>query len=301
MPILSRQIIQNIAEKTAVEAGFSSLPICPIKIAERHDIVVQAKPDTAKGVSGMLVRTGEHFGILYATHIPSEGFQRFSIGHELGHYFLEGHPDAVLKDGIHQSQAGFVAKDRYEREADTFAASLLMPTDLFKAEMRKIDDGLDAIEALAEIAVTSMTATAFRYAELTREAIAVMISEGSQILSCSYSEKIQKLAGKGSMPWLFGKPVPTATLTERFNSKPARIAAGDREETMIDMVDWFGLGAGVRGTEEVLGLGRYGRTLTVLRCNIKTDDDFDVDDQADDDENLADSWTPRFKSWAVNP
>jgi Zn-dependent peptidase ImmA (M78 family) len=295
MPTLDRRIIQNIAEKTAVEAGFSSLPICPIKIAEKHDIVVQAKPDTAEGVSGMLVRKGEHFGILYATHIPSEGFQRFSIGHELGHYFLEGHPEAVLKNGIHQSQAGFVAKDRYEREADTFATSLLMPADLFKAEMGKIDDGLDAIGTLAEIAVTSMTATAFRYAELTRVAIAVVISQGPQIISCGYSDKIKELAGKGSMPWLFGKPVPTGTLTARFNSKPARIASGDREDTSIDMVDWFGLGDGVRGTEEVLGLGRYGRTLTVLRCAIKSDDDFDLEDQADDDEYLADSWTPRFR------
>ncbi|MGB8741579.1 MAG: hypothetical protein WCD52_15455, partial [Xanthobacteraceae bacterium] len=33
-------------------------------------------------------RHGNAFGILYATHVPSEGFQRFSVGHELGHYFL---------------------------------------------------------------------------------------------------------------------------------------------------------------------------------------------------------------------
>ncbi len=295
MPTLDRRIIQNIAEKTAVEAGFSSLPICPIKIAERRDIVVQAKPDTAEGVSGMLVWKGEQFGILYATHIPSAGFQRFSIGHELGHYFLEGHPEAVLKNGIHQSQAGFIAKDRYEREADNFAASLLMPADLFKAEMRKVDEGLGAIEALAGIAITSMTATAFRYAELTREAVAVVISQGPQIISCGYSDKIKELAGKGAMPWLFGKPIPSGTLTARFNSKPARIASGDKDDTSVDMVDWFGLGNGVRGTEEVLGLGRYGRTLTVLRCAIKSDEDFDAGDQADDDEYLAESWTPRFR------
>src|SRR5690606_9830771 len=99
MPPLSRRIIQNMAEKTAREAGFTSLPICPIKVAEGKGIVVQPKPDTAKGCSGMLVRNGEQFGIMYATHIKSEGFQRFSIGHEIGHYCLPGHPDAVLKNG----------------------------------------------------------------------------------------------------------------------------------------------------------------------------------------------------------
>ena len=55
----------------------------PSPIAEQLEITVQAKPATSGGVSGMLVRHGDRFGILYATHIPSLGFQRFSIAHEL--------------------------------------------------------------------------------------------------------------------------------------------------------------------------------------------------------------------------
>ena len=39
---------------------------------------------------------GNMFGIAYATHIDNVGFQNFSVGHELGHYFLPGHVDAVL-------------------------------------------------------------------------------------------------------------------------------------------------------------------------------------------------------------
>ena len=295
MSPLSRRIIQNTAEKVALEAGYTALPICPKLISEKHGIVVQAKPDAAKGCSGMLVRNGEVFGILYATHIRSEGFQRFSIAHELGHYFLEGHPEAVLKNGMHQSQAGFVARDRYEQEADVFAASLLMPADLFKVEMRKVREGLDAIIALADAAETSLTATAFRYAELAEEAVAVAISEGPTVVSCGYSDKMKTLAGRRSMPWLFGKPVPTGTLTARFNASPARVASADQDEHRLDLADWFGLGDGVQGVEEVIGLGGYGRTLTVIRCNLRTDDDFDAEDEADSDEFLAESWTPRFR------
>jgi hypothetical protein len=242
----------------------------------------------------MLVRIGENFGILYATHIRSDGFQRFSIAHELGHYFLPGHPEAVIKNGFHQSHAGFVARDRYEQEADLFAASLLMPAELFKAEMRKARGGLEAVVALAKVAKTSLTATAFRFAELTRDAVAVAITEGPTIISCTYSDKIKNLAGKSSMPWLFGKPVPAGTLTARFNSEPNRVAVADRDEEPLEMSDWFGVGAGVRGTEEVIGLGGYGRTLTVVGCNLKTDDDFDPDDEADDDDYLAKRWTPRL-------
>lgn len=295
LPPLGRAIIQNTAEKITVEAGYTTLPVCPKNIAEKHDILVQAKPDAAKGCSGMLVRNGEQFGILYATHIRSEGFQRFSIAHELGHYFMPGHPEAVLKNGIHQSQAGFVARDRYEQEADVFAASLLMPAEVFKGEMRRVEDGLSGVIALSGAANTSLTATAFRLAELTTDAVAVAISEGGMILSCGYSEKIKKLAGRDSMPWLYGKPVPTGTLTACFNAAPNRVAAADREENTLDMADWFGLGGGVRGTEEVIGLGGYGRTLTVIRCNLRTEDDFDPEDEADDDGYLADRWTPRFR------
>jgi len=84
----------------------------------------------------MLLRHGDVFGILYATHIASEGFQRFSIAHELGHYFLEGHIDHILpKDGVHESHAGFVSADPYELEADQFAGGLLMPSAPFSARL----------------------------------------------------------------------------------------------------------------------------------------------------------------------
>jgi hypothetical protein len=29
---------------------------------------------------------------MYSNRYSSSGFKRFTVGHELGHYFLEGHP-----------------------------------------------------------------------------------------------------------------------------------------------------------------------------------------------------------------
>ena len=47
--------------------------------------------------------------------------------------------------------------------------------------------------------------------------------------------------------------------------------------------------------EEVIGLGSYGRTLTVLTCGqLSTDWDL-VEDDEDDEEKLVKSWTPRFR------
>ncbi len=68
----------------------------PEEIAPRKVLLVKPKPHTAAGVSRMLVKAGDEFGILYATNIQSRGFQKFSIAHEIGHYCIEGHIDALL-------------------------------------------------------------------------------------------------------------------------------------------------------------------------------------------------------------
>ncbi len=127
----------------------------------------------------MLLRHGNTFGIYYATHIPNEGFQRFSVGHELGHYFLDGHIDHILpKDGIHVSHAGFVSADTFELEADHFSAGLLMPSTPFKKALARRNLGLETVEFMAGLCRTSLTATAIRCAELSDDAIAIIISTG---------------------------------------------------------------------------------------------------------------------------
>ena len=88
------------------------------------------------------MKVGDAFGILYSSRFASEGFKRFNVAHEFGHYFLPGHIDALFGDGqqFHQSESGFTSDDKYEREADSFAASLLMPKLLFNAACGKADE-----------------------------------------------------------------------------------------------------------------------------------------------------------------
>ena len=106
------------AENVVKQQGISTLPVDPVALAKSLGITVIAKPASAQGVSGMLLRHGNAFGIAYATHIHNIGFQNFSVSHELGHYFLPGHIDAVLSHGaVHESHAGFGSGDRYEMES----------------------------------------------------------------------------------------------------------------------------------------------------------------------------------------
>ena len=289
-PDLRRRSIINQAEKLLEEEGLLSLPVDLEALAATRDITVVAKPDVAVGVSGMLLRYGETFGIIYATHIPSMGYQRFSIAHELGHYFLDGHAEQLLPkpDSVHQSRAGFTSDDLTEREADYFASGLLMPTTLFVREIRRRDDGLDAIMALSERCLSSLTATAIRYADLSRGAVAVIVSSRGNVEFAFLSEGINGLKGI-SCPRR-GLAVPPSTLTARFNGDQQRVLAASRDDDAIDISDWLG-GQFARGKEDVIGLGRYGRTLTVLTCAIRDESD-EKDDE--DEEKLIEGWTPRF-------
>lgn len=275
------------------ELGIDSLAVDPFAIAESRDIVVEAKPDAAAGVSGMLLRHGDIFGILYATHVPSEGFQRFSVAHELGHYSLDGHIDHVLpEDGIHASHAGFVSADPYELEADNFAVGLLMPANLFRKALGKQEPGFAAVESVAGLCRTSLTATAIRYAELTDDAVAVAVSTGATIDYCCLSDTMQSLP---QLSWLRkGSPVPRGTATAQLNGDPTRVASADRAEADIDIMDWLGGTRSVYGTEEVVGLGGYGKTLTVLTCPSVVDETYQEDDGEDEDD-LVERWTPRFR------
>lgn len=280
------------AEALLRDEGIDRLPVDPFAIAESREIVVQAKVDAEPGVSGMLLRHGNNFGILYATHIKSEGFRRFSVSHELGHYFLEGHVDQLLKDGVHSSHAGFVTADPYELEADHFAAGLLMPERPFKAFMEGLDGGLDGIEALADQCITSRTATAIRYAELSRQATAVIVSTGDTIDYCFMSDAMKTLP---KLSWLRkGTKLPVSTATSDLAARPDDVLAGKRVHDEVDVRDWLGGSTSRKVLEESIGLGAYGKVLTVLSSRSIGRDDGGDDDEAEEEE-LIESWTPRFR------
>ena len=279
-----------VAEQVVKERAVATLPVDPIAIAKGLGIEVMAKPSNAQGVSGMLLRLGNTFGIAYATHIDSIGFQNFSVAHELGHYFLPGHIEAVLAVGdVHESHAGFASSNRYEMEADHFAATLLMPRMLFKNAMRTAGDGLLAIEKLAEQCCTSLTATAIRYTRCTSDPVAVILSTGRRIDYCFMSDALKDVEG---INWIRkGEGLSRGTATFAFNQDSEHIRRAHRDEGVSDLRAWFGGDRSLSVTEQVAGLGSYGKTLTVLTA-------LDIDEQIEaleEEEDLVDAWTPRFR------
>ena len=273
-------------EQAVRERGISAFPVDPLAIARDLDIEIVAK-QARDGVSGMLLRVGNSFGIVYTRHIDNPGFERFSIAHELGHLFLPGHMDAVLADSdIHESHAGFGSGDRYELEADHFAAALLMPRQMFSAALRRRGDGIAAIEELAGICKTSLTATAIRYTQCACDPVAIVVSTGGSIDYCFMSDALRDHDG---IDWIRKRhAVPRTTPTFAFNRDPDKVRRADRIEETSDLQTWFGGTRSIELREDVIGLGRYGKTLTMLH-------EIELPDDQDEDDVLTKSWTPRFR------
>jgi len=260
---LERSMIQQRAVRILNEYQLNKLPVDPKLIAKKANILVEPKTDCEKGVSGMLLRAGENYCIIYATYLGNSGFENFSIAHELGHYFLDGHPEIIFQNSnTHKSVANFISDNDIERQADIFAASLLMPENLFKDHLAEYEKGMTCIEAMAKLCNTSLTATAIRYAELTDDKVIVIMSTNGIIDYCRISNAVFDLR-EIEIPKK-GDKIPKGTATARFSADPSLLLKQETLYQETDFRDWLECRKSKKADEEAKGLGKYGKVLTVI-------------------------------------
>lgn len=270
------------ARKVLKAAGIGALPVDLDRIARGADIAIHDIGEDLTGFSGVLLRSGSRFVIGYASAVKSKGFQRFSVAHELGHYYLPGHIDAVLSEAepVHRSRALSGCDLDVEREADWFAAELLMPEVLVEPLARHGAE-LAVCERIADVAETSLLAASLRLADLSKSPIVVVVSAAGLVQYAIMSEATKQLKG---LTWIRkGERVPVETVTADMNATPQK----DRLSAQIDTSIWFDDAKERPMLEQVVSLGGYGRVLTILGIDDSNEDDDDVED-----DNGA--WNPQF-------
>jgi Zn-dependent peptidase ImmA (M78 family) len=142
---LESEMASKIAEKAearaseVLEARWSSesetfrLPVDPAVIALDFGIEVyqQEMPDD---VSAAIIKRSGKPAVIYIDKSDARVRQRFSCAHELGHYmetFIDLQADDEREFVDLRGPAARSGNDPHEVYANTFAASLLMPRDLF--------------------------------------------------------------------------------------------------------------------------------------------------------------------------
>jgi len=93
---------------------------------------------------------------------------RFTFAHELGHYFIDGHRNA-LKNGLapaHTSFTNFASENIVEKEADYFASCLLLPKERIEKDCFRRRFSFSLAQEIAAKYQTSITSTLLRFIAL---------------------------------------------------------------------------------------------------------------------------------------
>ena len=121
-----------------------------------------------KGFDGALVRAkGTPFGaIIVRDSIRESGRKNFTVAHEIGHFVLPGHENADLVCTSTEVGNWSDSAKELEREANEFAAELLMPEDAVRQIMGRLEPSLELIDKIASSCEASLSAAAWRFCHL---------------------------------------------------------------------------------------------------------------------------------------
>jgi Zn-dependent peptidase ImmA (M78 family) len=165
----SYSYIEQKAEEVLRENDFFYIGFDVKKFAKKLKIEVMPK-ELDDDVAGLFVRIDGRPIISYNQNQRNKPRERFTIAHELGHFFLHSNKNVFVDKNpkvMFRNNASSTGEQLQEKEANHFAAALLMPKKLIKTEIDNIQNNtLNPIEYLASKFKVSEQAMTFRLANL---------------------------------------------------------------------------------------------------------------------------------------
>ena len=250
------------------------IPVPIEELAERLDIVSIQELNTEGFVAALVTNVNKATGgILLASSLSPER-RRYSIGHELGHFLIPTH--VVPPEGrflcSREDMLTFSAREqgrrqRMEFEANQFAALLLMPPPILRAELARKAPSLDQVVRLASEFAVSKEAMARSYVEYSRCDIAIVRIRNGKVLSAIRSRDFPRIE-PGS-----GDAVPTDSSWHDIRQVPGVPSSICACETDT----WFSHSdcRTIEGlTEQVLHQAG-GYAMILLHVEMRNEDDHD--------------------------
>src|SRR5262245_25134709 len=139
--VVRRKQIRSLVEALLAEHGIGAPPVPVARIAAALRVELQREPAEDE-LSGFLYRDRERdLAIIGVNARHPRNRQDFTTAHELGHFLLhdidEIHVDRQFKVWLRDEQSKEGA-DSEEREANLFAAELLMPERFLAKDIERI-------------------------------------------------------------------------------------------------------------------------------------------------------------------
>lgn len=113
--------------------------------------------------------------------IKDVGWRRFTVAHELGHYFYAKENYDLSSELQCRSSELYVVDKKEEMIANEFAANLLMPENFYLDFMKYREPTIENFNKVSGEFCVSLPAAAVRYTKLGSEPIAVIFSEDGKV------------------------------------------------------------------------------------------------------------------------
>ena len=134
--------IQTIVEQVLVQTNNTKPPIDVRGIARSLNITL--REENLDDISGLIFREGTQV-ILGVNSGHAETRKRFTVAHELGHYYLHAYNPLFVDKVFAVKLRDHISSEAVnieEIEANAFAAELLMPTKNIQQDFQKLQPGV---------------------------------------------------------------------------------------------------------------------------------------------------------------
>jgi Zn-dependent peptidase ImmA (M78 family) len=263
---LARRAANELLDEMAIVAP----PVPVDDLVQRKGLRFETNANFPQGVFGALYRSGNQFGIVISAECPNEGHRRFTVAHELGHYHIPDHVDQMFVNGVEvvPSMSGHFRsqKDPLEVEADCFASELLMPARFVKPITASLGHGIAAVQTIATRFDVSLSAAAIRFAQVAVAPTVVLLSKDGVVEWAATSPALWSHQW-ARQSWR-GDRTPRGSGTRRLAGAHDRVVSGSVDGSTMLLCEWLDRAPGdIEAEEEALGLGAYGRVLTVISAS----------------------------------
>ena len=263
------RVVERLAESVLETFGRTAPPIDVTAIASAEGVLL-APGDYGPNFFGRIeYHASVRKFILYhpnlARGLPDYWVTRFSIAHELGHYYIPDHRKLLIEGKEHSSAPGFVCENKLEREADLFASVLLIPDSTARRLWQKNQLSIKRILEIGAHCETSAVAAGIRGARGSEETIVVVLSKASEILFAAASEEAQARR----LAWISRDRVPDESPSAKATRQNV---ANTTYEGRVSARIWYpAADAGLGCWEEAIRLGRSDLVLTLLVMDEEED------------------------------
>ena len=251
-------------------------PVPIEQLCRELDITSIGELDTKGFEAALITDDCKSTGAILVASERSRQRRRFSIAHELGHFLIPSHlprpGERSLCSSEHLRLHDVKEQDRRRRmeaEANRFAAMLLIPPPVLRAQLKAIRrPNVSDVVRLAKLFDVSKDAMARAYSDYTREAVAIaVIRKGCVLRTYPNTKNFPPLA-----VWR-GQPVPSGSLAGN-TFQPGEVTDVEECEPGLWVREPDDRKVEVL-TEQVLGQ-REGFSLLMLVAELRDEEEFEA-------------------------